>query len=155
MRVLFSEQNGVERYNCRCERIILIGANPFASAFIQLLSAYTPQRQPVIAVLDENATMIGRALAGVQVLGTPDELDTIIGEFAIHGIDTDRVVVVGEIDTFSPTVLHEVERTCQRRKINLCFLPRMLGVTEGQPSREAVGSPTTQPSFSPSSFYPR
>src|SRR6266481_9684080 len=140
VRVAFSEQDEVEGYNCRRERIILIGANPFASAFIQLLRAYAPQRQPVIAVLDENATMVGRAISGVQVLGAPHELDTVIGEFAIHGVETDRVVIAGEVDTLSPTILHEVERVCQRRKISLCFLPRMIGVTEWQPSHEPIKS---------------
>jgi lipopolysaccharide/colanic/teichoic acid biosynthesis glycosyltransferase len=117
-------------YHTRRERIILIGANRFASSFIQLLGAYAPQRQPVIAVLDDDATMIGRAISGVQVLGAPHELDGIIGEFAIHGIGIDRVVIAGERDFLSAAVVHEVERICNKRKIQLCFLPRMIGVTE-------------------------
>jgi len=154
-RVVFSEPDEeVEDYNCRRERIILIGANPFASAFIQLLRAYAPQRQPVIAVLDEDAAMVGRAIAGVQVMGAPNELDTIIGEFAVHGVDTHRVVVAGEVDTLSPTMLHEVERVCQRRDISLCFLPRIIGLTEGQPAHVPVKSGANQaiPSFTPSWF---
>jgi len=155
LRVVFSEQHEVEDYNCRRERIILIGANPFASAFIQLLKAYAPQRQPVIAVLDENAAMVGRAISGVQILGAPNELDSIIGEFAVHGVDTNRVVVAGEVDTLSQAILHEVERVCQRRRIDLCFLPRMIGITEWQPAHEPIQSATEQmiPSFAPSWFF--
>src|SRR5712691_10812139 len=144
VRVVFSANDEIPDYRCRRERIILIGANPFASAFIQLLKAYAPQRQTVIAVLDKDATMVGRAISGVQVLGAPHELDTIVGEFAIHGVETDRVVVAGEVDTLSPTMLHEVERVCQRRKVNLCFLPRMIGITEWQPSHEPIKSAIVQ-----------
>src|SRR5262249_33228373 len=47
-----------------------------------------------------------------------------------HGISADRVVVAGESDFLSPAVLHEIERICQKRQIELSFLPRMMGVTE-------------------------
>jgi lipopolysaccharide/colanic/teichoic acid biosynthesis glycosyltransferase len=131
VRIVFSSDAGdAQDFETRRERIILIGANPFASSFIQLLRAYAPQRQPVIAVLDDNASMVGRALAGVQVLGAPHELDSVISEFTIHGIATDKVVIAGEVDSLSPAVLREVERICQKRQIELSFLPRMMGVTE-------------------------
>jgi lipopolysaccharide/colanic/teichoic acid biosynthesis glycosyltransferase len=98
--------------------------------------------------------MVGRAISGVQVFGTPQELDTIVGEFAIHGVDTDRIVVAGEVDTLSPTLLHEVERICQKRQIELCFLPRMIGITE-QASPVADNSEPVQemPSFAVPSFF--
>jgi lipopolysaccharide/colanic/teichoic acid biosynthesis glycosyltransferase len=45
-------------------------------------------------------------------------------------VSTDRVIVAGETDLMSEAVLSEVERVCQKRQIELTFLPRMLGVTE-------------------------
>jgi lipopolysaccharide/colanic/teichoic acid biosynthesis glycosyltransferase len=153
LRVVFSEQDEVQNYNCRRERMILIGANPFAAAFIQLLRSYAPQRQPVIAVLDENAVAVGRAISGVQVLGAPNELDAIIGEFVVHGIETNKVIVAGEVDMLSPATLHEVELVCQKRGIDLCFLPRVIGVTASLPSRESVKiEDKAFPSFAPSWF---
>jgi lipopolysaccharide/colanic/teichoic acid biosynthesis glycosyltransferase len=130
VRIMASEDNEPPDYHWRRERIILIGANPFASSFIQLLKAYAPQQQRVIAVLDENAAMIGRAISGVQIFGAPHELEAIVSEFAIHGIGTDRIVIAGEADFLSPPVLHEVERICKKRQIELTFLPRMIGVSE-------------------------
>jgi len=69
------------------------GANRSASSFIQLLNAYASQQQRVIAVLDEDAAMIGRAISGIQILGAPHELEAIVSEFAIHGIGTNRIVL--------------------------------------------------------------
>jgi FlaA1/EpsC-like NDP-sugar epimerase len=148
MRVAASEDNEAQIYHPRRERIIVIGANRFAAAFIQLLRAFTPQQQSVIAVLDEDAGMIGRAIAGVQVLGAPHELEAIVGEYAVHGVDTDRVVIAGEADLLGPAVLREVERICQRRQIELAFLPRMIGLTEWQSSAPAA-SPTLVPEGPP------
>src|SRR4051794_28969414 len=69
VRILFSGSNESMQYHRRRDRTIIIGANRFASSFIQLLEVYAPQQQPVIAVLDDDPKMVGRAVAGVQVLG--------------------------------------------------------------------------------------
>ena len=130
-------------YQDRRERVILIGSNRLASAFIQLLRAYAPQQEPVIAVLDDDANMIGRAIAGVQVLGAPDELDSIVTEFAVHGIKTDRVVIAGEVDFLRPAVLEEVQRICRSHHLTLSFLPQMLCLTEHKPTLAALAPSAT------------
>src|ERR1700731_1277969 len=140
IRLTRGERNPSGSYGSRGGRIIVIGANRFASGFIQLLNAYAPQRQPVIAVLDGDSRMVGRAVAGVEVFGAPHDLDTMIAEFAIHGVNTDRVVVAGEADLMSEAVLHEVERVCVKRQIELAFLPRMIGLTEWKASANAAAS---------------
>jgi lipopolysaccharide/colanic/teichoic acid biosynthesis glycosyltransferase len=155
VRVVFSQDKEPLDYHYRRERIILIGANRFASSFIQLLKAYAPAHEPVIAVLDQDTKMIGRAISGVQVLGAPHELDAIIIEFAIHGVGTDRIVIAGEEDFLSPAVLQEIKRICKKRQVELSFLPRMIGVTERKLSNVAVTSQPVpeRPSFTPPSFF--
>jgi len=83
-----------------------------------------------VAVLDEKSAAIGRALSGVQILGSPQELDAIVGEFAVHGVHVDRVILAGDTDLLSSAALHDVERVCKKRHIELAYLPRMLGLTE-------------------------
>ena len=148
VRVVFSDENEpLDHHYCQ-ERIILIGANRFAASFIQLLKAYAPEQQSVIAVLDQDAVMIGRAISGVQVLGAPAELDAIISEFAIHGVGTNRIVIAGEVDFLSPAVLHEIERVCKKRQIDLSFLPRMIGVTRWTPNLATPSEPVqVKPTF--------
>jgi lipopolysaccharide/colanic/teichoic acid biosynthesis glycosyltransferase len=138
VRIVSSEDHEPPGHQCRRERIILIGANRFASSFIQLLNTYAPQQQRVIAVLDEDAAMIGRAISGVQILGAPHELEAIVSEFAVHGIGTNRIVIAGEADFLSAPVLHEVERICKKRQIELTFLPRMIGLSERKSTTAAA-----------------
>jgi lipopolysaccharide/colanic/teichoic acid biosynthesis glycosyltransferase len=143
VRIVLGSDDESQNYHSRRDRIILIGANRFASTFIQLLRAYG-QRQPVIAVLDEDPQMVGRAVSGVQVLGAPHELDGVISEFAIHGVDANRVVIAGEADFLSSAVLNEVERVCAKRQIEVAFLPRMLGITEWNESDGLVAAEPLQ-----------
>jgi lipopolysaccharide/colanic/teichoic acid biosynthesis glycosyltransferase len=155
VRIMASEDNEPPEHQCRRERIILIGANRFASSFIQLLNAYAPQQQRIIAVLDEDAAMTGRAISGVQVLGAPRELDAIINEFAIHGIGTGQILIAGEADFLSAPVLHEVERICKKRQIELTFLPRMIGLSERKSTTAAVISKPVEsgPTFALPPFF--
>src|ERR1700724_3152448 len=121
VRVVLGGDSEAVNYHSRHERVILIGANRFAASFIQLLKAYAPESQPVIAVLDQDPAMIGRAISGGKVLGAPHELEAIVGEFAVHGVATDRVVIAGEADFLGPAALNEVERICKKRQIDLSF----------------------------------
>ena len=148
VRMVSSGDNESLDYHNRADNIILIGANRVASSFIQLLSAYAPRRQPVIALLDADKKMIGRALSGVQVLGAPEELEAIVSEFAVHGVSTHRVIIAGEADLLRPATLHEIEHICQKRQIDLSYLPRMMGLTEWSQSVPVTAPPVQEnPSF--------
>jgi lipopolysaccharide/colanic/teichoic acid biosynthesis glycosyltransferase len=131
IRIVRSSASDLQDYRCSGERIILIGVNRVAGLFIQMLSAYAPMKQHIIAVLDDDRSIVGKAISGVQVMGTPQELDSVVTEFAVHGVTADRVVIAGEADFLSSPVLHEVERICQRRQMTLSYLPRMIGLTQG------------------------
>lgn len=134
-RLLFRvilQTSSADEYQTRQERIIVIGASRLASHFIQMLRAYAPPSQPVIAVLDQDPKMVGRAVAGVQVMGMPHELEAIIAEFAIHGIHTDRVIVAGEVTYLGEASSQEIERICHERQVPLQYLPRLMGMTESK-----------------------
>jgi lipopolysaccharide/colanic/teichoic acid biosynthesis glycosyltransferase len=127
---------------------IVIGANRFASYFIRLLNAYTPGRPRVIAVLDQNPGAIGRSIAGARIVGIPQHLGAVIDEFVIHGIRTDQVIVAGEAELLSRDVMLQIQRVCDSRRIELEFLPRMIGLRSDADSVAAVSNmPLTLPSF--------
>jgi lipopolysaccharide/colanic/teichoic acid biosynthesis glycosyltransferase len=51
-------------------------------------------------------------------------------------------------------VLHEVERICNRRKIELCFLPRVIGLTERKTADTVITSePIPEAPAAPRSFF--
>jgi lipopolysaccharide/colanic/teichoic acid biosynthesis glycosyltransferase len=138
IRIVFSQQEDpVAQYSARRERIVLVGANPLASAYIRLLDSFSPH-QTVIAVLDASPEIVGKAISGIRVVGAPGELDAVLNEFAVHGIGADRVVVAGEANFLGATVLQEMERVCKNRKIQFCFLPRLLGISEEGDAAKAV-----------------
>jgi len=45
--------------------------------------------------------MVGRAIEGVRIVGSPEQLNSIVEEYGVHGIKVDRVIFGGESDSFS------------------------------------------------------
>jgi lipopolysaccharide/colanic/teichoic acid biosynthesis glycosyltransferase len=112
------------------EHVIIIGSNYLSSLLIKIFAAHSPAQRRVVAALDDRASMIGRAIAGVPILGGPRELLPIIDEFAIHGVRINRVIVGGGADLLTDETLDNVTGVCEERGIKLEFLPQMLALDE-------------------------
>jgi lipopolysaccharide/colanic/teichoic acid biosynthesis glycosyltransferase len=120
--------------NIATEHIIILGANSRASLYIKLLQMCSSSNRPVVAVLDARKEMFGRAIEGVRIVGAPEQLDAIVQEYSVHGIEIGRVIVAGETDLISSTQMSEIARVCESRLIAFDFLPQLLGL-EGVKTR--------------------
>ena len=130
--------NGVKQTNDRNhvarENIIMIGATHLSSLYIKLLEACSPGQRRVIALLDDRPQLIGRSMAGIRILAAPHYLDSVIEEFVVHGIQTNRVIISDEADLLIEDELNDIQRVCEQREIKLDFVPQLIGLGELPPS---------------------
>ena len=112
------------------ENIIMIGANHLTSLYVKLLNAAWPHRYNVIAVLDDRAQSTGRTMAGISILAATNNLETVIDEFVVHGIETSRVIVGGVETSLADDALKDIRRVCARKKIKLDFVPQLIGLSD-------------------------
>jgi len=110
------------------EHIIMIGSSRLTSLYIKLLQAHAPVQCEVIAVLDDNQKLLGRTICGVPVIAPPKQLHSVIEEFAVHGIRTDRVIIGGDQSLLPPAALNEICDSCARHDIALSFVPNLIGL---------------------------
>ena len=75
-------------------------------------------------------------MCGVPVVASPQQLDSVIEEFEIHGVRTDRIIVGGNENFLTEKILNHVRAICTQRDIALDFLPNLVGL-----SRPAAASP--------------
>src|SRR5262249_3328483 len=124
------------------ENVIVVGLNDWSVLLMKYLQAQAPERQRVIALLDEDPRWIGRSVNGVQVFGPPAHLEATIEEVGTHGLRTDRVVVGGEPKELSHEALRAVRGVCAQHDLDLVFVPRFnaLGSTNHN-CRSAYKSP--------------
>jgi lipopolysaccharide/colanic/teichoic acid biosynthesis glycosyltransferase len=120
--------NGHER--AARENIIMIGATRLSELYIKLLEAVSPGQRRIIALLDARPQLVGRSMAGIRILAPPHLLSSIIDEFDVHGIRTDRVIVGDEIGTLPEEEIREIRQVCDRNEIKLDFVPELVGLGE-------------------------
>ncbi|HVH80900.1 MAG TPA: sugar transferase, partial [Stellaceae bacterium] len=120
------------------EHIILIGLNDLSGLFLKLIEAVGGQSTAVVGVLDENPRWVGRSLSGIRVYGPPEHLDSLIEEFAVHGIGIDRIVVAGTAEMLALAALEEVQRVCARRHLTLAFVGDLFSLAAGGPLQSAA-----------------
>jgi lipopolysaccharide/colanic/teichoic acid biosynthesis glycosyltransferase len=120
------------------EHIIMIGSSRLTSLFIQLLQAHRQAQREVVAILDDKPTLFGRTLCGAPIVGTPDQLESVIDEFAVHGIRIDRVLIGGDQALLSSVTLAEVRASCAQRDIVIDFVPDLIGLSPLPEPRQVV-----------------
>ena len=120
--------------------VILVGANDLSVLYMQALDALAAE-QRVVGLVDDDPRAAGRLINGVRVCGACRELDSLIEEFEVHGIHTDRVVIGGDAGLLSDESLEEVQRVCARRAIGLAFVPNLfaLGAGPDEPAAADLG----------------
>ena len=123
------------------EHIIVIGTNRLASLYIKFLHAYAPAQRRIIAVLDHKQRLIGRAMCGVPVVASPQQLESVIEEFEVHGVGIDRVIIGGDENFLAEKMLNHVRYICAQRDLALDFLPNLMGLTDPPAPRHAIARP--------------
>jgi lipopolysaccharide/colanic/teichoic acid biosynthesis glycosyltransferase len=139
------------------EHIIMIGSSRLTSLYIKLLQAHAPAQRHVAAVLHDNQELFGRTMCGVPVVGTADQLDAVIEEVAVHGINTDRVIIGGDETLLSTAALDAVRETCVRRDIVVDFVPNLIGLTPLPRAHRAaalrLAETPPRPEYKPSAYF--
>jgi FlaA1/EpsC-like NDP-sugar epimerase len=105
-------------------RVILIGADRFSALTIKLLEHQRPRTTQVIAALDPRETLVGRAIAGVKVVGSVEDFEAIVDEYAVHGIEIDEVWLSDDVASLSDDAIERVSEQCEKRGLKFTRYPR-------------------------------
>lgn len=130
IRVTNHEQSAISAIRGRREHVIVIGANDVSSLYIKMLQTCASRSHDVIAVLDRRHALFGRSIEGVSIVGAPQHFESIISEYAVHGIEIDRLMIAGDGEGMTPAEMNELKRVCDRRQISLDVMPQLLGLQE-------------------------
>jgi lipopolysaccharide/colanic/teichoic acid biosynthesis glycosyltransferase len=126
------------RTDVPAEHILMIGSNRLSLLYIKFIRAYSPGLHRIMAVLDDDPKMLGRAIDGVRVVGPTDDLEPVVNEFAEHGVRISHVIVGGDPDMITASALPEIKRICEEHEIKLNFVPELVGLQALQPAIAAA-----------------
>jgi O-antigen biosynthesis protein WbqV len=72
---------------------LLVGANDFAFSYLKMLDAFDVDRTNIVAILDRNPRLFGRALLSHPIIGPPSAIARVVREYKVHGVDITRVLI--------------------------------------------------------------
>lgn len=117
-----------ERHEPHLRRVIIIGVDRFAAVAIKLTDCQQPRTTQVVAALDGRERLIGRMVGGVNIVGRPDDLEQIVEEYLVHGVEIDEVWLTD--NTMEPDDAVRIGQMCHRRGVNARSISAALNLTQ-------------------------
>jgi lipopolysaccharide/colanic/teichoic acid biosynthesis glycosyltransferase len=128
----------------RTDWVILIGANRMSLLYIRMVSALEHPRPRIAGLLDDNAALHGRSVAGYPVLGGSAALRQVVSEYATHGVTIKRVMVMHSAHEKSRAIANQLAPTCAALGLHLDRW--------GDRMRQFSSAPTNRPLDAPAAL---
>ncbi|MGD9657918.1 MAG: sugar transferase [Methylocystis sp.] len=134
-------------------RIIMIGADRFTSLTIRLLDHQRPRRLQVIAAVDTRPSFVGRSICGVKIVGLLPELEGILEEYAVHGVDIDEIWLSDDASGVSYDALSQLTDYCERRGKKFVKISQALNLSPLDGVRLHQSSDGARPSIRVGAYF--
>lgn len=112
------------------ETVLVIGLNNISELYLQSVTEFAADRIKVAGLLGRTPRQSGRLLRQYEILGTADQLDSVLQDLEVHGVFVDRIVVTQAFDSLSPDAQHALLHI--ERSSNICvdFFAERIGLLE-------------------------
>jgi len=107
--------------------LLVVGISKLAETYLQAVAELAPGRIMIAGVVGRSDRHVGRLIATHPVLGELQDIDHILSDLEVHGINVNRIVVASSFHALSTedrSSLLSVERS---RNISVQFLSEDLG----------------------------
>jgi lipopolysaccharide/colanic/teichoic acid biosynthesis glycosyltransferase len=108
------------------ENIIIIGVSRLAWFYTKLVEEFCAVDSQVVALLDERPQFHRRSVNGHLIAGSPLHIFKIFDEYALHGIEINKIAIAVRIEEISGDAWIEITRIAKERSIELDILPERL-----------------------------
>ncbi len=129
-------------------RVLLIGVDRFAAATIKLVYCQRPRTTLIVAALDPRMHFHGRAISGVKIVGRVEELEEVVAEYQVHGVEIDEVWLSDDAATLPAEALQRLSEQCEKRALKLKRIAVALNleprVQEAEAPRPVVRAPIAE-----------
>jgi lipopolysaccharide/colanic/teichoic acid biosynthesis glycosyltransferase len=121
------------------ETVIVVGVNAVSELFLRCVKEFASQEIEVAGLLAEEPTMRGRVIQQKPILGTIQELQSVLQSLEVHGVTVDRIVVATPADRLLPPALETLLELEKSSDVAVHFLSEWLGL-EGPSQMPSVSS---------------
>lgn len=124
------------------ESVLVLGVGPLSEVYLRALPEMTGRDVRIVGVLSERDRHVGRMMFGFPVLGTVDEIDSVIDELAVHAVQIDRIVVTASAAEVPAKMAQTLVRLAERGSLRLEWMGAKLSPAgQGAPASVAAMQP--------------
>jgi lipopolysaccharide/colanic/teichoic acid biosynthesis glycosyltransferase len=120
------------------ENIIIIGMSRLAWFYTKLVEEFCAGDSQVVALLDERPKFQHRTVNGHLIAGSPLHIFKIVDEYALHGVEINKIAIAIPIEEISGDAWIEITRIAKERSIELEILPERLILSSSKRSAPQV-----------------
>jgi lipopolysaccharide/colanic/teichoic acid biosynthesis glycosyltransferase len=124
------------------ENILVVGINPITELYLRSVAEFAAGRVQVMGLLARQQGQTGRLLQRHRILGSPEQIASILGELEVHGTPIRRMVVTlpaGELSVRERVALQEAAETSG---VRLEYFAEQ--ICSAEPSRHATPAVVAQ-----------
>lgn len=120
------------------ENIIIVGASELALLYIQMIEQFSSGTRQIVALLDDSMSMQGRYIHGYPVAGRIREVEQVIDEYNLHGVQVHKIVLMSDPRELSAKDAALVSRVAASKQVSVESLPVTLGLESLAEKREDI-----------------
>lgn len=109
--------------------VLLLGAGDEAELFIRAMARGEGAEYQVVGIVSLSGTRIGRAIHGIEVLGTAEELPILAERLTQRGLKPQRLILTK--DDLKPEDLRQLLESAEQLGMALARLPRLTEFKDG------------------------
>lgn len=110
----------VQNYNPTRRRptyALLVGCNQISYVYVRAVESIAHGSLKIIAALTHDPTMVGHRLRGVNIVSLFENIEDVIGQYKMRGIDISRIVIAANEKEISPLTLEKIFDVAKRHQL--------------------------------------
>lgn len=96
---------------------LLVGCNQIAYVYVRAVESIAYGSLKIIAALTHDPSMVGHRLRGVNIVSVFGNIEDVIGQYKIRGIDISRIVIAANEREISPKSLETIFDVANRHRL--------------------------------------
>jgi lipopolysaccharide/colanic/teichoic acid biosynthesis glycosyltransferase len=110
------------------ETILVVGMTRLTELYLRSVAEFARDRIQIAGLLGRHERQTGRFVHQLKILGTPEELDSVLRDLEVHGIFVSRIVVTTEFARLSQAAQNMLLAVEKATTIRLDILTESLGL---------------------------
>lgn len=98
---------------------LLIGCNQISYVYIRAVESISSGSLKIIAALTHDPSMIGHRIRGINIVSLFDNIEEVLGQYKVRGIDISRIIVAANEYEMSPKSLDKILSVASRHQISV------------------------------------